>query len=392
MSYFISASLFPSPITPSVGLFVRHRLTALQEHLSLDKHHFFIASPTPYFPFKHPCFKQYAHYAQKPTGTITMQNLQICYPRYLQIPLCNSHFSGYLTYLSLKKHFNNYVKSNGKPLKLIAEYGFPDAIAIYHLSKRHNIPYIVTLRGSDMSYFMRLKNLKPQIMQALEAAETIICVSQNMKQALHETHEIPLEKISVIGNGVNKDIFYATYNASIRDQYALKTPYLISSVGGLIDRKNHSLAIKAIQSLPNHSLVIAGEGPQRPALEQLIKSLNLQDRVFLIGTQTQTQLADLYNASDLFLLCSLSEGRPNVVLEAIACGTTVLTTNVHGVDEIITHPCYGTIIDKSTAPQALADKITSMMHYPYDKNMIQNHGHSFSWEKSAALYAKIITH
>jgi teichuronic acid biosynthesis glycosyltransferase TuaC len=390
MSYFISASLFSSPVTPYTGLFVKHRLTALRQYLP-EHTDFFVVSPTPYFPFKHHYFKHYALYAQKPIGITHYQGFDIAYPRYVQLPFTNSRFSGYLTYLAVKKYFSYHIKHYGLPKMLIAEYGFPDVLAVYVLSKRHHIPYVVTLRGSDISYFMHLKAIRPQMITALLNAKAIICVSKTMKQELYDTFQIPLDSITVIGNGVDNRIFKDT-NSHIRETYKIHTPYIISSVGGLINRKNHRLAINAMHYLPNHSLLIVGTGEEEGYLNQLIQELNLQDRVKLLGGQPQTTIAHIYSASDLFLLCSLSEGRPNVVLEALACGTPVLTSAVQGVDELITASDYGKILDmKTITPQALADTMRIMTEQTaFNRFKIQSHGHSFSWEQSARLYGDIL--
>lgn len=392
MAYFICASLFPSPVTPYTGLFVKHRLNALRQCYPSDTP-FFIVSPTPYFPFKQDCFKSYALYAQKPSGIVDYDGFKIAYPRYAQIPLTNSRFSGYFTYVSIKKYFDYFVKNYGKPKILIAEYGFPDCLAIYELSKIHKIPYVVTVRGSDVSYFMKLDAIKDKMLNALNHAQTIITVSHTLKQELHDVFNIPLEKITVIGNGVDSRIFHQKPNhtLTIREEYNIQTQYLLCSVGGLIKRKNHSLAVDAMAFLPNHSLLIVGTGEESDNLKAQIKALNLETKVFLCGANPQETLADIYNSSDLFLLCSLSEGRPNVVLESLACGTPALSATVQGVDELIINDNYGKIIDmKRISPQSLANNIITLTQTPFDKKMIETHGHQFSWENSARLYKQVL--
>jgi teichuronic acid biosynthesis glycosyltransferase TuaC len=389
MAYFISASLFPSPVTPYTGLFVSHRLNALKNYLP-EKTPIFIVSPTPYFPFKHDCFKHYSLYAQKPHDIIDYHGFKIAYPRYLQIPCTQSRFSGYFTYIAIKKYYYDFIKHHGLPKMLIAEYGFPDVLAIYELAQCYNLPYVVTLRGSDISHFMMIKAIRPKMIKALMNAHKIICVSNMMKQELHDIFNIPLDNITVIGNGVSKHIFKIT-DCDIRQKYALTTPHIICSVGGLIARKNHALAINAMQFLPNHSLLIVGTGEEHNALKQQINALNLQKKVFLLGAKPQEELAEIYSNSDLFLLCSLSEGRPNVVLEALACGTSVLTSAVQGVDELITHDAYGKILNmKPIEPKLLAETIEAMTHNQYNRKEIQEHGHKFSWEESAQIYGDII--
>lgn len=389
MAYFVLASLFPSPVTPYTGLFVRHRLNALRESFS-DNSAFFVVSPTLYFPFKHSCFKHYSIHAQKPNGITHYQEFDIVYPRFLQIPLTNSRFSGYFMYLSIRKYFDYFIKKYGMPKILIAEYGFPDGIAIYKLAKKHNLPYVITLRGSDMSYFMNLDDIRPQMITALNNAKSIVVVSIMMKQELHEKFSIPLKKITVIGNGVDNNIFRYTSN-DIKTTYDIRTPYVITSVGGLIARKNHALAIQAMLHLPQHSLLIVGNGEEYHNLNTLIHSLNLKDRVKLLGAKPQETLAQIYSNSDLFLLCSLSEGRPNVVLEALACGTPVLTSAVQGVDELITDDTYGTIMNMiDLPPSQLSEQILTMTNKKFDREAIQRHGHQFSWNISAQHYKNIL--
>jgi len=392
MPYFVSASLFPSIATPNTGLFVMHRLAALQKYLQHHNKPLFIASPTPYFPFKNPIFKHYAIYAQKPKGISTYKNFTVSYPRYWQIPFNNSSLSGHFCAASLTPALDHFIKMHGKPHKLIAEYGFPDAVAIYKLSKIYQIPYVITLRGSDISYFMQLKNIQRQMLTALKHADAILCVSQDMKDYLQTYDTIPPEKLYVVGNGVDKHIFYKSNKLSLlKKDYAIKTPYLVSSVGGLIPRKNHSLAINALLHLQDHSLIIAGDGPDYAELSTQIQQLNLSERVFLIGAQPQEKLAELYNESNLFLLSSLSEGRPNVVLEALACGTPALSSTVHGIKELITDNQYGDIFGQNINPKALAQKIKDHTRKKYNSQAIMQHGHSFSWENCAKNYFNIIS-
>lgn len=390
MAYFVSASLFPSPPTPYLGLFVKHRLIALKKILS-EKTPVFVACPTPYFPFKHEIFGRYALYAQRPVDISYDDGLHIAYPRHLQIPFTNSYHTGKFVYSAIKNYYNYFVEKHGQPKKLIAEYGFPDAVALYHLWYETKIPYVVTLRGSDVSYFLRHQTTHPQMIVALTCAEKIICVSEALRQQLHEFYNLPLENMVVIGNGVCPKTFRYMQNDIIRSQYNINTPNVISSVGGLIPRKNHELAIKALPFLPYHTLLIAGEGPEEPRLRALGRSLKVSDRIRFIGSLPQESLAKIYSSSDLFLLCSLSEGRPNVVLEALACGTPVLSSEVQGVNELIIKKSYGEIMNmKSIQPSVLARKILDMQEVEYNRDIIQAHAHAFSWERSATLYKDVL--
>ena len=84
----------------------------------------------------------------------------------------------------------------------------------------------------------------------------------------------------------------------------------------------------------NFRLVVVGQGPLRPALEQLAVQLGIADRVRFAGSLAQTELPRWYRAADVFVLPSHSEGVPNVLLEASACGTPWVASRVGGIPEI----------------------------------------------------------
>src|SRR6185295_3169760 len=104
-----------------------------------------------------------------------------------------------------------------------------------------------------------------------------------------------------------------------------------------------------VQTQPQARLYVIGEGAERAALTARIAALSLQDKVFLLGARPQCELADWYAAADLFCLASQREGCPNVVIEALACGTPVVATDVGGVSELVVAGC-GRVV-----PQAQAD-------------------------------------
>src|SRR5258708_7250490 len=82
-------------------------------------------------------------------------------------------------------------------------------------------------------------------------------------------------------------------------------------------------------------LVLVGEGPERPRIERLLRSLNLTDFITLAGQQDD--ISPYYGIADVFLLPSLSEGCPNVLLEAMAAGVPVVATEVGGIPEVVTN-------------------------------------------------------
>ncbi len=145
------------------------------------------------------------------------------------------------------------------------------------------------------------------------------CVFQT-EEAMEYFPDKVRKKAKVILNPV-KEVFYQTERSD--------TVSNIVSVGRLFPQKNHELLIKAFAKVadfyPNENLYIYGEGPLRKDLQDLIAELNLQNRVFLPGSITDVN--EKLSKAKLFVLSSDYEGMPNGLMEAMACGVPVISTD-----------------------------------------------------------------
>ena len=138
-------------------------------------------------------------------------------------------------------------------------------------------------------------------------------------------------------------------------------------VGSLIWRKGYEYSLLALrkcidQGIPIH-LTICGDGRERERVLFAIEDLGLQRNVRLLGRQTPARIRDLLRASDVFLLSSLSEGVSNAALEAMACGTPVVSTDCGGMPEAITSGQEGWIVPMRD-PKAIVAALTEAWHDP----------------------------
>src|SRR3546814_20106811 len=99
---------------------------------------------------------------------------------------------------------------------------------------------------------------------------------------------------------------------------------LAVSGGNLVPLKGHDLVISALTDLPGLTLWIVGGGPERGRLEALARDLNVAGRVRFLGVVPHERMPEVYSAADVLVLASEREGWPNVLLEAMACGTRVV--------------------------------------------------------------------
>ncbi len=221
--------------------------------------------------------------------------------------------------------------------KLMKEHNFDLTHAFFgipcgYIAKRLGIPYIVSLRGSDVPFYNpRFKLLDTLLFQRMSRSiwkhsKATIANSQGLKDLALET--APDQDIGVIYNGVDVDEF-----AHLTHDYDLTTPLRILGVGRLIPRKGFDLLLKAIHNLPVEVILI-GDGPERESLESYATEHNLP--VTFTGAIDHTQIIEYYQNHDIFVLPSANEGMSNTVLEAMACGLPIITTDTGGTSELIT--------------------------------------------------------
>lgn len=159
------------------------------------------------------------------------------------------------------------------------------------------------------------------------------------------------------------------------------------SVGSLKASKNYRLLLQAFAQLApelDAALVILGEGGLRATLEQDVQDLGLQGRVVLPGFHADP--TPWYQAADLFVLSSDFEGFANVVAEALACGTPVVSTDCpHGPAEILQHGSYGELVPVGDV-DALAAGIRRAVSRPWDRQELQRRALDFSIPRQAQAY------
>jgi glycosyltransferase involved in cell wall biosynthesis len=153
---------------------------------------------------------------------------------------------------------------------------------------------------------------------------------------------------------------------------------MLLSVGNLLAFKGHGLIIEALSLLPGCELVIAGEGPDRAAFDALARQAGVSARVRFAGSLSQHDLRRYYCAADALVLASSREGWPNVLLEAMACGTPVVATRVGGVPEIVKSLDAGVIVEQRSAA-AIAQSIGSLLARPQARPATRRYAEQFGW-------------
>ncbi len=183
-----------------------------------------------------------------------------------------------------------------------------------------------------------------------------LSVSGALVNEVARRFNVPVEIFKAILNGVNIDKFQpnAEQRNAIRTELNLKEEHiLIGSVGRLVEVKNYPSLIKAfallLKSQSNARLALAGDGPERVALELLIEQQGLNNKVFMMGRRED--VPSVMNAYDIFVLPSFREGLSNTILEAMSSGLPEIVTNVGGSPEIVIENKTGHLFEVSNIEQ-----------------------------------------
>jgi glycosyltransferase involved in cell wall biosynthesis len=202
--------------------------------------------------------------------------------------------------------------------------------------------------------------------KGLKKAERIITVSEFSKKDISRYIKYPEEKIEIIPPAVDHNLYYQNRDRSILEKYRIKeNENVILYVGAEEPRKNIQLLIDSFRKLKNKipqvKLLKVGMpnyiGVRKKLLKQ-IESLGLQQDVIFAGYVSETDLAKIYNAVDLFVFPSLYEGFGMPPLEAMACGTPVITSNTSSLPEVVGNAA---IITDPYDTAGLAEKMYALL-------------------------------
>jgi len=368
-------TLYPNAAQPGHGLFVETRLRHLLASGDVETR---VVAPVPWFPLADMRFGRYAEFAKAPAREQRF-GVDIAHPRYPVVPKVGMSLAPALLSAATVSLVRQILNS-GFDFDLIdAHYFYPDGVAAVLLARKLNKPVVVTARGTDINLIPRFLLPRTMIRWAAARSDGLVTVSQALKDELVHLG-VGHGRIRVLRNGVDLDAFKPVDPSTAKGELGVGTP-AIASVGNLVTLKRHDLVIRALQDLPVASLLIAGAGPEEKNLKTLAGDLGVASRVNFLGLVPQRDLPRVYGAVDALVLASSREGSPNVLLEAMACGTPVVATNVGGTPEVVAAPEAGRLIDEAT-PQALSTAIRQLLADPPSRAATRTYAERFSWDET----------
>ena len=380
MRALVLSSVFPNPVQPTLGVFVRERLRRVAKRCDVR-----VVAPVTWFPLNG---QIRGHHLEEIPAEEMQHGLEVLHPRFFCIPR-------YLKWLDAATYAASLLPTLRRlrqrfAFDLIdAHFAYPDGAAAVMLGKALRVPVMITLRGSIVR-LSRYPLHRPQLRWALSGASRIVSVSESLKRVAVGLGIEP-SKIRVIPNGVDATRFAPVDRASARAACGLPDDRtILLAVGGVYEGKGHHLVVEALASLvrrrPDLLYVMVGrEQPgdrYRSELERAIAARGLSRHVLFAGSRLHAELPAWYAAADLFCLGTRSEGWANVLLESLACGVPVVTTDVGGNAEIVRDGQHGILVPHGQ-PDALARAIDAALQHEWDRAALVRYARGHDWDRVA---------
>lgn len=376
------ATLYPDRSQPVNGVFVEQRVLALAARVPVR-----VICPVPWFPGA--AWLPRYRYRRFVPKRETRGGVEVLYPRFLSVPGLLKPLDGWFVYLACLRTARRLRRTF--PFDRIeAHFAFPDGWGALRLGRRFGVPVAVTLRGHDVNDLPRYPVRGRQVAQVVRDADVVFAVAEALREAALELGAPP-ERVLTVANGVDPDRFAPIDRLEARCRLGLPANApMILSVGHLVERKGFHHIVHALpfvrREIPDARLVIIGapgaEGDFSAGVRRAILEAGMAEHVQMVGAVPHDELAPWFSAADVFCLASAKEGRANVLLESLACGTPVVATGVWGTPEIVEDGRFGRLVD-STEPPVLGRCLVEALRQDWDRDAIAAHGRGFSWDAAA---------
>lgn len=380
----VLSTLYPSPAQPTAGVFIEERMSRVGHHLPVV-----VVAPVPWFPLQGLIRRWRPHFRPPAPREEIRAGLRIYRPRFLSFPGIGKSLDGLLMALGSLPTLRRIRRRHGLDI-IDAHFAYPDGFAARLLGRWLKRPYTVTLRGTEPR-LGRTRIRGALIRRALAGAARIFSVSDSLRQWAVTAGAEP-RQTEVVGNGVDTGRFRPVPRAHARAALGLsETAPVLITVGGLTERKGFHRVLECLPALrerwPDLQYLIVGgpsaEGDWRERLATQVRELGLTDSVHFLGTVAPDALRIPLSAADVFVLATRNEGWANVLLEALACGVPVVTTDVGGNREVISDPALGRIVPFGDSG-ALREAINRALTGPWDHDGIRRYAESQAWERRVA--------
>lgn len=371
------STLYPNDQTPNFGVFVERQMQAVMARGDVD---LTLLNPLGLPPFPLSLHPRYRALRQLPASE-QRGGVAVLRPRFRLLPGIGGRFNARAVaraVLPLARALHA-----AAPFDLIdAQFFYPDGPAAVRIGAALGLPVSIKARGADIHHWGKAPGTAAQVLDAGTRAAGLLAVSGGLADDMAALG-FPRERITIHRTGLDRTVFHPRDRAEARARLGLPANRpLLATVGALIPRKGQRFAIDALASLPDAELLLAGAGADEAALRAQAAALGLAQRVHFLGAVPHGDLPWVLSAADVFVLPTASEGLANAWVEALACGTPVVTTPISGARELLTDPAWGRMVERDSA--AIAAAVGDLLATPPARADVLRGAAPFSWEANAA--------
>ncbi len=276
-------------------------------------------------------------------------------------------------------------------------FAVPSGLVGCWAARASGAPQVVSLWGGDLPghekrFGLLHRILRPVVGRVLRKVPARVVNSQGLRD--RAVQMFPRLDFAVIPNGIDRDLFHPP------EQPHDGVPTVLF-VSRLIERKGLHLLLRALGALLQEGIefrvLVIGDGPMREKLEEQTLELGLSDRTTFLGLIDHLKLPEFYRQGDIFCLPSASEGMASVVLEALATGLPIVTTDVPGTSELVSDGHNGFVAPVGDADALVAPLRRLLTDHEFRREQgrrSRERSADFSWtvmaERYLALYASLI--
>ncbi|HUW84355.1 MAG TPA: glycosyltransferase [Phycisphaerae bacterium] len=243
-----------------------------------------------------------------------------------------------------------------------------------------------------------------RLAQKIHSARFVCCVcGYGREQAIHAAGQQDADKIHLVSCGLDLGAFPATTCDNRQGRPTDQRPIELLTVGRLSPEKGHEFLLEALATLRRRNLPVTctfiGDGPQHQFLRHRAAQLGVTSHVHFVGSVGQDRIQDLYRRADIFVLPSLAEGLPVVLLEAMALQRPVVASRIAGIPELVQDGVNGLLVAPARSDQ-LADAIERLVRDPHLRQhvsaaarqaVLDRHDIRISADRMARLFAAVVS-
>lgn len=350
-----------------------------------------VVSPVPYVP---PFSTNQSWRKQRAIPRFEqIEGTEVEHPRYIVLPKMGwlsgmGYFFGVMRSL---RRWKRAALDKGDRLIVHAHCAYPDAVGVALAAGLLRIPYVVTAHGSDINVYAEQGLLRPQVRWALRHAAGVIAVSRAIEEKisrLTKPERIRLARIPCAG--FDQKLFFPRERDAVRDSIGLRDRrHVVLFVGQLVPVKGVEFLVEAWAGLSRRGeigerdlLVLIGDGPERDKLERQVRAVGVADTVRFTGALAHAEVANWVAAATLLCLPSHSEGTPNVIVEALACGIPVVASRVGGIPDLIEEGINGLLVPPADVP-GLSQALGAAIACSWDVEQVRKSVAHLTWRAIA---------